>query len=425
MFRLVVIFLWVMLMPSNHLACAKRHHQRACSAPVVSLISPYKIPDVGWTVHGSIAFAVDVHDFVSISKVDFYVNGELIFSDRDYPWGLLWKTRELEPTSYTLKAVATNSCGAYTAISQTVNVAAPLTKASAEGTVVTSGLLPDIQPAIEDINLRDTSVTVGPDNVYYLSGTGADNDAWHHNEGINLWKSDDLKTWTYVGLIWSFERDGYDDEKTWWYYKETQRFRAVWAPEIQYLHGSFYITYSLQWKGSKLLVSTTGLPQGPYALAAGEEVNLFNNIDGSLFADDKNSKIGYLCYESGTIFELNSSWNATTGSPTRINAGDEGCFVFHWRAKYYMSVALFMSNGRYSSWVGLSDGPTGPFTSFHEALPCGGHNSYFIDKCGNLWGTFFGNDVQAPWREKPAIVRMATNANGTLYLHKNQAVPTC
>ncbi|KAH6949695.1 glycosyl hydrolase [Ilyonectria sp. MPI-CAGE-AT-0026] len=406
--------------------CLRQMVLAACSIPKIALISPYECPDIGWTVHGSIAFAVDVQDTTSVSKVEFFVDDESVYTDTDYPWGFLWNTRDLDTGNYELRAIVTNSCGGYAAMSQTVTVAAPLIKAEVNGLVITSGLLPTIKPAIEGINLRDTSVTVGPDNIYYLSGTGADNDAWIHNEGINLWKSTDLKIWTYVGLIWSFERDGYEDEKTWWWYKDIRLFRAIWAPEFQYINRNFYITYSLQSKGSRLLKSTTGKPEGPYELAAGDEVNLFNNIDGGLFTSSTDSRSGYLCYENGNIVKLNTGWNATTGAVTRLNVGDEGCFVFHWKSKYYLSVAKFMTpGGRYSSYVGISDWPTGPYSQFHEAIPCGGHNTFFVDKCGTLWGTFFGNDAQAPWREQPAIVKMATHSNGTLYPDPDQTVEVC
>ncbi|KAF5252134.1 hypothetical protein FOXYS1_14693 [Fusarium oxysporum] len=399
---------------------------RACSVPKITLISPYESPDSGWTVRGSMAFAVAVEDTTTINNVEFFVNDKSVYTDRDYPWGLLWNTRDLSPGTYSLKAVVKNSCGESASITQAVNVKAPLNKAEANGSVITSGLLPEIKPTIEGINLRDTTVTAGPDGTYYLSGTGADNDAWVHNEGINLWKSTDLNTWSYVGLVWSFERDGTKDEKTWWWYKDEHLFRAVWAPEFQYLNGNFYIIYSLQSKGSKLLVSTTKKPEGPYKVAGGEDTILFNNIDGSLFTSITDPHSGYLCYENGNVVKINDGWNATVGDVKRMDVGDEGCFVFEWKEKYYMSVAKFMAaGGRYSSYVGIASHPLGPYSQFHEAIPCGGHNTFFKDECGTLWGTFFGNDKAAPWREKPAIVKMATRSDGTLYPDENQSVVGC
>ncbi|KAL2788711.1 glycosyl hydrolase [Aspergillus keveii] len=352
---------------------------RECSTPTVALISPYESPDIGWTVRGSIAFAVDVKDIAAIQQVEFFVDDESIGTDLDYPRGILWNTRNLDLGSYTLRAVATNACGGYAAVSQDVTVAAALAKAEANGG-----------------SIYDTSITLGPDDTYYLSGTGGDNDAWFHNEGINLWKSTNLKTWSYVGLIWSFERDGYPDEKAWWWYKDVRLFRAVWAPEFQYINNNFYITYSLQSKGSKLLKCTTGKPEGPYEISGGKDVILFNNIDGGLFPSATDSRSGYLCYENGNIVKLNQGWNATTGTVTRTNVGDEGCFVFHWNNKYYLSVAKFMTvGGRYSSYLGIADYPTGPYSQFHEAIPCGGHNKLPTSwtsavYCGERFGETIG-----------------------------------
>jgi len=39
-------------------------------------------------------------------------------------------------------------------------------------------------------------------------------------------------------------------------------------------------------------------------------------------------------------------------------------------------------------------------------VPHGGHNMLFRDKEGAWWSTFFGNDARAPFRERPAILRI-------------------
>jgi hypothetical protein len=60
--------------------------------------------------------------------------------------------------------------------------------------------------------LRDPSICRGPDGVFYLTGTTKINTLepghadFQNNDGIRLWKSPDLKTWTPVGLVWSFAK---------------------------------------------------------------------------------------------------------------------------------------------------------------------------------------------------------------------------
>ena len=67
-------------------------------------------------------------------------------------------------------------------------------KVSAEAGVTN---LPPIQPLF-DYPVRDTCVCVGPDGTYYLNGTTGHPTWWETNEGMRVWKSKDLKTWTNV-----------------------------------------------------------------------------------------------------------------------------------------------------------------------------------------------------------------------------------
>jgi len=61
------------------------------------------------------------------------------------------------------------------------------------------------QAADPDTQLRDTIVILGGDGNYYMTGSsGAD--IWDFNDGIELWRSADLKKWDYVGEVWSFEQ---------------------------------------------------------------------------------------------------------------------------------------------------------------------------------------------------------------------------
>ena len=153
-----------------------------------------------------------------------------------------------------------------------------------------------------DTWMRDTYVTLAADGHYYLTGTTAapgKTHCWDWNDGIHVWRSDDLKHWEHLGLVWSLDRDA-----TW---QRTavivepgqvspardvldEKRRAVWAPEIH------YIKSAKQWmivacmngeRGSFILRSVSGKPEGPYENIAGNATKaLFPNIDGSLFEDD-------------------------------------------------------------------------------------------------------------------------------------------
>ena len=88
----------------------------------------------------------------------------------------------------------------------------PMAANKTSGSVITQGLLPPIKPLLE-LYLRDAVICFGGDGNYYLTGSSGDN-IWAYAEGAELWKSPDLKTWTYLGLVWSIEKEG-TWEKQW------------------------------------------------------------------------------------------------------------------------------------------------------------------------------------------------------------------
>ena len=54
-------------------------------------------------------------------------------------------------------------------------------------------------------------------------------------KGIRVWKSADLKTWEPLGLVWKIEQG------TWQKVKHGDD-RALWAPEIHYIKGTYWLT---------------------------------------------------------------------------------------------------------------------------------------------------------------------------------------
>ncbi len=77
-----------------------------------------------------------------------------------------------------------------------------------------------------DYPLRDTSVCLGPDGLYYLTGTTGYPTWWQTNQGVRMWRSRDLTKWEPLGLVWSLENDA-----TWQQPRKDakeQTLRAVW-----------------------------------------------------------------------------------------------------------------------------------------------------------------------------------------------------
>jgi len=128
-----------------------------------------------------------------------------------------------------------------------------------------------------DTWIRDTYVMLGPDGLYYLTGTTASQThAWGSNDGIRLWRSPDLKKWEPLGLVWSLDRDA-----TWQRQPAIVKAgqvsptgdtlgperRAVWAPELHYIKSQrawLIVACMNGGRGSFILRSTSGRPEGPY-----------------------------------------------------------------------------------------------------------------------------------------------------------------
>lgn len=289
--------------------------------------------------------------------------------------------------------------------------------------------MPAVKPLF-DTRIRDTSVCLGPDGAYYLTGTTGEN-IWESNEGIHLWKSTDLKNWTLIGLVWGIERDG-----TWqkqWTEKNGKRRRAVWAPEVHYIKGNFYLAYCITGLGTGVLKSTTGKPEGPYRSINNPDAPLTRGIDASLFEDDDGSV--YFLYGSGYLARLNDDLTGLAETPVRLRCEpadrdsehhhpNRPCNEREWDHIGYEGAALFKRNGRYylsgaeryyeryHCMVAEAEIIRGPYGARYVGVPYAGHNNFFRDRDGNWWATIFGNDKQAPFSERPGILRVEFNAAG-------------
>lgn len=258
-----------------------------------------------------------------------------------------------------------------------------------------------------DFPVRDTCVCLGPDKIYYLIGTTGAPTWWNTNEGVRMWKSKDLKTWQPIGLVWSFEKNA-----TW--QKKQGDNQALWAPEIHYINGTYWITYCMNYQGTGILKSTTGKPEGPY-VDIKKDGPLTAEIDASLFQDD-DGKV-YFVYQNGKIARMKDDMSGLAEEPKLLKpanapqVGFEGAFIFKANGRYYLSCADF-TDGRYHCYVASSKNLMGPYGNRYLAIPHGGHNMFFKDVKGSWWSTFFGNDGDAPFTEKPGLLRVEFGLDG-------------
>lgn len=297
-----------------------------------------------------------------------------------------------------------------------------------------SNRLPGLRKLM-DTPLRDTSICRGPDGIWYMTGTVQP--FWAYNEGIQVWKSKDLTEWQPLGFVWKYGSSP-------WHKKYLDAKKPLWAPEIHYLKGTFWLTYSIPgWDGTAktsgcgLLKSTSGKAEGPYQDMQPDE-RLGDEIDASLFQDDDGTV--YFLWHSGKIARMKPDmsglaepyrWLKMTGTDPNPahhsglcagifgkdsfdHVGYEGMFLFKANNRYYLACAD-QYEGRYSCMISISDKLFGPYSPRYEAIPHGGHNMFFRDDNGQWWSSYFGSDDKAPWQERPGILPIHFTADGRIF----------
>lgn len=290
-------------------------------------------------------------------------------------------------------------------------------------------VLTNLKPLF-DYPIRDTSICLGPDGIYYMTGTTGAPDMWAVTGEIRVWKSPDLINWEPVvtkprtrSVVWSIDRDGTWEKKI--SIRDGAPFRPLWAPEIHYLKNTFWITYSIPWLGNGILKSVTGKAEGPY-VCINPHGPISNDIDASLFEDDDGT-IYFVC-GNGKIRRMKDDMSGPAEIQHAISASDgkrigfEGAFLFKANGKYHLTAANFV-DGSYHCYSASADSVYGPYGDRYLAVPHGGHNVFFRDKQGNWWSTFFGNDKKCPFRERPAILRVEFDSQNRIQPVINESKP--
>lgn len=285
------------------------------------------------------------------------------------------------------------------------------------------------------IKIRDTYIAPAPnettpDGLYYLTGTTADMpDAWSNYDGIELWSSPDLQSWTYLGFIWTFSVDAKAEPNAWFsqplvYVSSSHnggvpyQLQVVWAPEIHFINGNWYIPFSMPGGAAGILKSTTGKPTGPFRnalpvggfIARSIDPDLFQDTDGTVYYLDSSGNMAPMKPDlSGLAGALTLQIATAGGNPNGNDTSSaEGGFMFKAFNTYFDVTtlgALEIAN-RYSSWIATTpNNPMmGPYSKMYEAVPNAGHNNYFKDKKCRWWSTMFGDHNNAPVNNQPAIV---------------------
>lgn len=293
-------------------------------------------------------------------------------------------------------------------------------------------LLDMIEPVM-DHPLRDAALCQGPDGTWYLTGTEASRAAngtldWANNRGVRIWSSTDRQEWTDLGYVWEFDVDGQP-----WQTAASLDLtigakarvgRAITAPEIHFLKGSFWITYSINGSGSGLLKSTSGDIEGPYQdqgliTRIGRDPSLFEDADGTV----------YWVLGPGLIAAMNASMDGLVETPRPLftdvnwyprylrrleNMGIWGSYLTKSGSDYlWIFTTRSGRSGRntidtMASWAPSLNGPWGE--------PClmlaNGGQSTLVPDGGSGWlATVSGEDEYANCPFKAAITPVVSNGN--------------
>jgi arabinan endo-1,5-alpha-L-arabinosidase len=241
-----------------------------------------------------------------------------------------------------------------------------------------------------------------PEGGYLLASTGPD---------IGLKTSTDRVAWTDVGTAFP---DGAP-----WTFRYTEDSRHLWAPDLSYHAGGYYLYYSASTFGSNmsaifLATSPTGDP-GSWVdeglVVESERVDDFNAIDPNLLVDDDGRwwlsfgsywsgiKIVELDPETGmplddTVLSIAGRDGGPIEAPSIVKRGDH----------YYLYVSFdrccAAESSDYRVMVGRSTEPTGPYVdrygtpmidgggteilAGHDTLNGPGHQAVLADTDGDI-----------------------------------------
>lgn len=283
-------------------------------------------------------------------------------------------------------------------------------------------------PVINDL-IRDAQACKGGDGAYYLTGTTGDDtflkpnpNYWLISPGIQVFRSTDLKKWNSLGYVWTFDKDG-----TW--NKDFGTFsgrgpaRGIFAPEIKYNNGKYWINYSVN-HSNKLHSFGIGLlwadkPEGPYQEVSPEKP-ITSGFDSNIFFDDDST--AYLLNHGGEIARLKKDITGLAEPFRHLSAanypqvGYEGVHLFKYKGTYYLTAAEWNvhSNGKisYDGMIASSKNIYGPYGNRYCALRYGGHNCYFNGPNNEIYATIWCFPDQDEHWQKVSILKMKLNEKG-------------
>lgn len=275
---------------------------------------------------------------------------------------------------------------------------------------------PVLEPVFAD------PVVVSTDDEWYYAYATMDDWGLPKDLGfriVPIIRSKDLVTWEYVGDVFEDVPQGLDRAEA----------EFVWAPDINYYRGKYYLYYSLinfspiydDGQTNGIGIATAEEPAGPFndhgIIFQGYEVGVPNSIDPAFFYEGNTPYLAWGSFNGIYIVELSEDGFDLVGKKTRIaNNRFEGPHIIKRNGYYY----LFVSSGRccggknstYQVEVGRSRNLTGPYANpngeplteapgllvvdDNEAFGGPGHNSIAVDDRGKDYLLYHAYDRSDP-----------------------------
>lgn len=261
--------------------------------------------------------------------------------------------------------------------------------------------------------IRDPYITLGPDNLYYLTGTTPNpgdpreqSDPYNVGLGpesivgsaVQVWRSKDLIDWEYLGVPFS-QKDGW----------HKQPGPLIWAPELHWLGDRWALVHCPKAKAN-LAISAGRELKGPWTHPMGDKLG--QKHDPSLFQD---GDTWWLLWENTLIAPLKKDFSDFAAEPVRIDPagsrtnalgetksaiGHEGATMIKVGNKYvHLGTAWSTDQGRkgsYNLYYCVSEKITGPYGPRKFAGRFLGHGTPFQTRDGKWWCTAFYNGNVPP-----------------------------
>lgn len=217
-------------------------------------------------------------------------------------------------------------------------------------------------------------VAIEADGKYYLFNTG---------RGIAFWQSDDMENWNFVQPVFK--------ESPKWAKEEVPRFDGnIWAPDITFHNGKYYLYYSISSFGSNrsaigVVTNETLNPDDPNfkwvdhgpVIESVRNRDDWNAIDPNLVFDDEGTPwFSFGSFWGGLkLFKMNDDllsmadpqewYTIATRSIDSGSTAIEAPFIFKKNGYYYLFVSWDMccrgENSTYNVRVGRSESVKGPY----------------------------------------------------------------